>query len=117
MVVKQFEEKSINKAQFLSYCRPSLKATLEMEFELFDSPTDGITSLNFSKYSPDLLLCSSWDKNVRLYNSKLNQLVANFHHKAPVLDCCFATDSVGYSGGMEKKLRAYKYFNLKESTL
>ncbi|KAL4350536.1 hypothetical protein AHAS_Ahas10G0151800 [Arachis hypogaea] len=64
--------------------------------ELSDPPSDGISNLRFSNHS-DLLLVSSWDKSVCLYDASANVLKAEFMHGGPVLICCFHDDSSDFS--------------------
>jgi len=45
------------------------QASAALEHELTSPPTDGITNVVFANHS-DLLLVSSWDKGVRLYDVK-----------------------------------------------
>jgi len=59
------------------------------EFQLKNPPTDGITAVKFGPNSSQLLLTSSWDTSVRLYDVVANHLRMKYNHPAPVLDCCF----------------------------
>jgi cell cycle arrest protein BUB3 len=54
-----------------------------------------------------LLLASSWDTHVRLYDTARNDLRATFTHQAAVLDCCFAADESGtaYSGSVDCRVQ------------
>lgn len=84
------------------------------DFEIVENPTDTISSLKFSSIS-NLLLASSWDSNIYLYNiyppSDSNNLCANlcikqiFSH--PQLDSCFEgnTDEYVYVVGLDKDLK------------
>ena len=67
---------------------------LKLEFELEQPPGDGITSVEFcpAPGSP-LLLCSSWDCGLRLYNVQQNQLKARINH--PVLQQLYSDGSDG----------------------
>ena len=40
----------------------SILHPIMLEFELRDPPKDGVSSLNFSQFSNNLLLSTSWDK-------------------------------------------------------
>eukprot|EP00462_Mataza_sp_D1_P026224 CAMPEP_0175145434 /NCGR_PEP_ID=MMETSP0087-20121206/14765_1 /TAXON_ID=136419 /ORGANISM="Unknown Unknown, Strain D1" /LENGTH=336 /DNA_ID=CAMNT_0016430173 /DNA_START=20 /DNA_END=1030 /DNA_ORIENTATION=- len=74
------------------------------EHELKDAPTDGVTSNVFAN-SSDLLMVSSWDKGVRLYDARKNVLKHSYEHQAAVLDCAFtADDAKGFSGGLDRTL-------------
>ncbi|RKP08163.1 WD40-repeat-containing domain protein [Thamnocephalis sphaerospora] len=76
------------------------------EFELAGPPTDGITRVAFSRTADPLLIASSWDRHVRLYDVVANQQLARFEHRAPVLDCCFGEDQRhAFSGGLDRRVR------------
>ena len=94
------------------------------EFQLKEAPTDGISSLKFSPknsishHEQNLLLVSSWDSQVRLYDIDDNQLKASYKNKslAAVLDCCFGGDSSHcFSGGLDNTLYAYDFHAQKET--
>lgn len=79
-------------------------AQASLEFELQGPPTDGITAARFAN-TTDLLLASSWDKSVRLYATRSNQLRHTYEHKAAVLDCSFSSDDTkAFSGGLDRDL-------------
>ena len=69
---------------------------LKVEFELEKAPEDGITCVEFcpAPGSP-LLLCSSWDCCLRLYDVQSNQLKANIQH--PVRRASELTPSIHLS--------------------
>ncbi|XP_052163054.1 mitotic checkpoint protein BUB3.2-like [Oryza glaberrima] len=72
--------------------------------ELREPPSDGVSSLRFSKHS-DRLLVSSWDKTVRLYDAEANVPRGAFMHAASVLGCCFHDDSSGFSASADNTVR------------
>ncbi|KAJ1550345.1 mitotic spindle checkpoint protein Bub3 [Nowakowskiella sp. JEL0078] len=74
-------------------------------FELLSAPSDGISSVIFSPEDTSLLLTSSWDKNVRLYNIHTNLLVFSYSHKASVLGCGFEDSIHVFSGGLDRQLK------------
>ncbi|KAJ3387960.1 mitotic spindle checkpoint protein Bub3 [Lobulomyces angularis] len=76
------------------------------EFELVDPPSDGISSVKFSPSDPALLLCTSWDKSLRLYDVKNNSVKFVLNSKNPILNCCFDKLDVnkGYYAGVSRKL-------------
>ena len=67
-------------------------------------PTDGISSVVFGKSiaTARLLLSSSWDGGLRVYDVEEDRLVAEFSRSNPLLDCTFGKDNDGalYSCGM-----------------
>ncbi|KAJ3010504.1 mitotic spindle checkpoint protein Bub3 [Thoreauomyces humboldtii] len=73
--------------------------------ELSNSPTDGISALQFSPTDPTLLLAASWDKKVRLYNVASDQLRTEWTQKSPVLDVCFSSANQCFSVGIDRKLK------------
>ncbi|XP_042418752.1 mitotic checkpoint protein BUB3.1-like [Zingiber officinale] len=84
--------------------------------ELSQPPSDGISNLRFSSHS-DLLLVSSWDRTIRLYDVGENTLKAEFVHAGPVLDCCFHDDSSGFSAGADHSVRRHIFGSGKEDIL
>lgn len=67
-------------------------------------PDDGITQAVFGNAS-DMLLASSWDKSVRLYDARSNAFRYKYEHKGAVMDVCFnEDDSKAFSGGVDKAL-------------
>ncbi|KAF5177567.1 Mitotic checkpoint protein bub3 [Thalictrum thalictroides] len=85
--------------------------------ELSNSPSDGITNLRFSNHSDDLLIVSSWDKSVRLYDARENVLRGEFKKESAVLDCCFHDDSSGFSAGLDATVRRCLFTSGKEDIL
>jgi cell cycle arrest protein BUB3 len=89
--------------------------------ELSNPPSDGIGGLRFAHHS-DMLLVSSWDKGVRLYDTAKvgnaggaaaaavsgavgDQLTYEYKHKGAVLDCAWnGDDSASFAGGLDKQL-------------
>lgn len=69
------------------------------EFTLNSPPTDGISAVKFQPGSSQLLLVSSWDTSVRLYDVQSNTQRMQYNHSAPVLDCVFHDAVHSYSGG------------------
>jgi len=67
------------------------KTTGSSEFLCEPSPSDGITNVVFGHQS-DNLLVSSWDKIVRVYDGRKNELKAKIEQKAALLDCAFSDD-------------------------
>ncbi|KAJ1561497.1 hypothetical protein HK405_003770, partial [Cladochytrium tenue] len=80
--------------------RVSGAVDMASQTELFDPPVDGISSVQFSPTDPNLLLASSWDKTVRLYDVASRQVQFRYAHRAAVLDAAFVSDSLVCSGGM-----------------
>ncbi|TGO65786.1 hypothetical protein BCON_0001g01020 [Botryotinia convoluta] len=81
-----------------------------VQYELSEPPTDAVSSLQYSPYTPTRLLISSWDKKVYLYNtenvSEGGQLMRTYKHRAPVLDVCFGKDeSEAFSAGMDWQVK------------
>lgn len=50
----------------------------ENEFELEQTPDDGITSLRFSPFNNELLIVSSWDKVWRSIQFKFTFLITSY---------------------------------------
>ena len=81
----------------------------DLGLELSSPPTDGVTSLRFGGDS-GLLLATSWDAGVRLYDadpvSGSSSLRQHFTTPGPVFDACFAAggDTAIVSGGLSKSV-------------
>ncbi|KAG0227212.1 hypothetical protein BGW42_003103 [Actinomortierella wolfii] len=82
---------------------------MSTEYELYEPPSDGISSVVFHPSKPEILLVSSWDKSVRLYDVSKNQQKSRYDHQAAVLDCCFGEDMNAYSGGLDKVVRMHDF--------
>jgi len=89
----------------------------KQKFELGDPPSDGISNVKFSFSDPSLLLVSSWDKTVRLYDVSKNKMKLKYFHDASILDCCFYNNDQGYSGGLDRKIKTVDFNTGKESIL
>ncbi|CAH1761490.1 6318_t:CDS:2 [Entrophospora sp. SA101] len=77
------------------------------QYELFDPPSDAISSVVFSPTHSNYLIVSSWDKTVKLYDVSENSLRASFDHNAAVLDCCFSDRECVYSAGLDQCVRSF----------
>ncbi|KAF9164001.1 hypothetical protein DFQ27_004032 [Actinomortierella ambigua] len=82
---------------------------MSTEYELYEPPSDGISSVVFHPSKPEILLVSSWDKSVRLYDVSKNQQKSRYDHQAAVLDCCFGEDMNAYSGGLDRTIRMHDF--------
>jgi cell cycle arrest protein BUB3 len=89
-----------------------------LEQKLDNPPVDGITNVVFAAQS-DLLLASSWDKTVRLYDAAKNTMRAKYEQKAGVLDVCFQSDddTKAYCGGIDRNLVMIDLKTGKQTTL
>ena len=77
--------------------------------ELRDSqPDDGVSSLRFALHA-DLLLASSWDCHVRLYDARLGTCRVAFKQRAPVLDAAFVDTEAAVSGGLSGSVRLHHF--------
>ena len=78
------------------------------EYQLKSPPEDGISAVEFCPHSPSLLLVSSWDKTVRLYDVAANTQRAAVSNSLPVLDCAWQDQSRVLSGGLDKAVKMMK---------
>ncbi|OIR58603.1 MAG: mitotic spindle checkpoint protein Bub3 [Amphiamblys sp. WSBS2006] len=62
------------------------KGRMDDRAELKPGARDGITRSVFSTHSPELLYCSSWDKDVRVYDTEKSTLRGHATVGSPVLD-------------------------------
>ena len=69
-----------------SRCAGEMQSAVQTELD--SPPSDGVSSLTFAKHA-DLLLVTSWDCCVRLYDTALNSCRASFKQRMPVLDAAF----------------------------
>uniref|UniRef100_A0A7S0F0I8 Mitotic checkpoint protein BUB3 n=1 Tax=Hanusia phi TaxID=3032 RepID=A0A7S0F0I8_9CRYP len=85
--------------------------------ELADPPQDGISAIQFAP-SHNLLLVSSWNTEVRMYDVLLNAKRAQYNHQAAALDCCWGTDQNRcFSGGVDKCVKTYDFTSETEAVL
>lgn len=76
------------------------------EFALDQPPSDGISQVVWAN-SSDLLLASSWDRTLRLYDVAHNVCRMQVEQAGAVLDCCFdATDTRAFAVGMDQHVTA-----------
>jgi cell cycle arrest protein BUB3 len=86
-------------------------ASLAIQFELSQPPTDAVSSLKFAPNSTTRLLVSSWDRHVYLYDThgaeeQGGKLIEKYEHRAPVLDVCFgADDNEAFTAGMDWQVK------------
>eukprot|EP00727_Mastigamoeba_balamuthi_P002483 m51a1_g12231 putative mitotic checkpoint protein BUB3 (333) ;mRNA; r:78625-79997 len=93
-------------------------AAPKMETELLNPPSDGVSALNFCPGSPELLVASSWDTGVRVYDVAANKLLAHFVNRAAVLDCCWAGGSARVaSAGLDHGVKLYDVATSSETLL
>eukprot|EP00290_Baffinella_frigidus_P057119 CAMPEP_0180360796 /NCGR_PEP_ID=MMETSP0989-20121125/12197_1 /TAXON_ID=697907 /ORGANISM="non described non described, Strain CCMP2293" /LENGTH=302 /DNA_ID=CAMNT_0022352217 /DNA_START=46 /DNA_END=954 /DNA_ORIENTATION=- len=77
--------------------------------ELADPPKDGISAMIFAP-EHNLLLVSSWNTEVRMYDVLMNAKRATYTHKAAVLDCCWGVDQNRcFSGGVDRVVKTYDF--------
>lgn len=98
---------------------------LKMEFELSNPPTDGISNVTFAPiHGSSLLLVSSWDKSVRLYDTSMaasesasGSHLLTYYHSNAVLDCLFTDNHHTFSGGLDRTLQSYDLTAKKQTSL
>ena len=86
--------------------------TAKVEYELSSPPSDGITSVAFAQsFGSPLLLASSWDKSVYLYDvtKDTDSRRSTYSHGRAVLDCCFPELTRAFSGGLEGSLVTFDF--------
>lgn len=82
----------------------------EKQIEL-SHPEDAISAVKFDPTNPDLILVSSWDKTVKLYNLASptpTEPINIYPHPSPVLDVCFGTGKNAgraYTGSLDRGVR------------
>ncbi|CAM9398947.1 unnamed protein product [Chrysoparadoxa australica] len=73
------------------------------EYELQAPPQDGITCVRFAPTS-SLLLASSWDKTVRVYDAVQNEAKSVIEMQLPVLSCAWWSGESCFAGGLSKSV-------------
>jgi len=74
--------------------------------------------VRFSSSEQNLLLVSSWDRFVRLYDTKKNAVRQKIEHKGAVLDCVFGEDEGKcFTAGLDKVLSVIDLRTGKKGTL
>jgi cell cycle arrest protein BUB3 len=83
-----------------------------VQYSLNDPPEDGITKVLFGQKQKikDILLVTSWDGNVRLYDTDKNSLLRKIDMESPILDCCFVNDTHYFTSGVDKKITMFLFF-------
>jgi len=86
-----------------------------LEWELQSSQSDGISALRF--WQDSLLLVSSWDSSVALYEITEGKQKLSYRHRAAVLDVCFSDKFRAFSGGLDRSLKMYEFASGAETIL
>lgn len=78
------------------------------EYRLNQPPTDGISNVTFSsQQGSSLLLASSWDKHVRLYDVSSNIVCYKYQEDSAVLDCAFFGGATAYATTLSGCVSSY----------
>ena len=84
------------------------------EFKLENAPLDSTSALEFTKTkNKNLLIVSSWDKTIKLFDASTNNLLLDSKHSASLLDCCWLNDNhdnTAFCAGLAKTLSMYLVF-------
>lgn len=75
------------------------------QFELVSSPSDGISSLRFSR-SSNQLCAGYWDVGVRIFDADKNVMIQQLDKSRAVLDAVLSNQSC-FAGGLDKNLTQY----------
>lgn len=87
-----------------------------MTTKIAQPPKDCISRVRFGE--PRLLIASSWDGHVRLYDVSSGQLIGIEKHSLAVLDCTFSQDCrLSFSGGLERQVFAFDFQSQKETLI
>ncbi|CAK4082190.1 unnamed protein product [Aphanomyces euteiches] len=78
------------------------------EIQLIPAPSDSISCVRFSPDTSDLLLVSSWDNTLSLYDVPSNRLRLKAEVGNPLLSCTFGPDRTrAFSGGLHGAVAQY----------
>ena len=72
------------------------------EYQLKSPPEDGISAVEFCPTSTNMLLVSSWDRTIRLYEVGKNEQRLAVSSAMPVLDCAWQDQARVLAGGLDK---------------
>ena len=86
------------------------------EFKLDNPPKDCISCLRFSKES-NVLLVSSWDNSVSLYDTDKIKLLSRYFNKSAVLSCDFVDSNIVCLGGLDCEVKLYDFQKKQERLL
>ncbi|MBW0468243.1 hypothetical protein O181_007958 [Austropuccinia psidii MF-1] len=81
------------------------------EIELSGNSSDAISSVKFHPTNADLLLTSSWDKSVKLYDlsgASPKEFLSVYPHPSPVFDVSFGagkSEGKAYTGSLDRGIR------------
>lgn len=75
------------------------------EYQLKSPPDDGISAVEFCPSANNLLLVSSWDRTIRLYDISRNEQRAAVSSSMPVLDCAWQDQARVLAGGLDKTVK------------
>ena len=93
---------------------------LKSEIRMANPPNDGITRVVFAPISQSpLLLVSSWDTGVRLYDvsSPEGSMRSMYSHQFPVLDCTMVDTARSFSAGLDRCLKTFDFQVSREDVL
>ncbi|KAL8157322.1 hypothetical protein AgCh_002137 [Apium graveolens] len=77
---------------------------------------DAISRIQFAPISNNLLI-SSWDSNLRLYDTEGCNLRAQARTEAPILDCCFQDESFALTASADCAIKRYDFNSGHEFTV
>ncbi len=93
----------------------------ENEREIVSPPSDGITAVRFGVWSDSMILVSSWDSTVRLYDvgvqTGMSSVRAKMLEGAPLLDCTFVSGGSALSAGLDGLVRSHELGTAHSSVL
>lgn len=75
---------------------------------LGNAPSDGITAVRFAR-DAELLLASSWDSTLRLYDVLGENCLTQLKLSSPILDCNFRDSCLAYSGGLDGQVLSHDF--------
>ena len=75
------------------------------EYQLKSPPEDGISAVEFCPSQNSMLLVSSWDRTIRLYDVAKNEQRLAVSNSMPVLDCAWQDQARVLAGGLDKTLK------------
>lgn len=83
------------------------------EFKLKNPPEDAISAVKFVPGNSPLLLVSSWDSTVRLYDTNTNLMKHRYsHNQRPVLDCAIKVSANKIRPSAYALLRIIAYLSI-----
>ncbi|ORX42322.1 WD40 repeat-like protein [Hesseltinella vesiculosa] len=89
----------------------------EFPIQVDQPPRDGITNMHYHPTDPNLLIVSSWDQTLRVYDTATGNAKDTCTFNSPVMDCGFMDKYHVVTGGLDGSVNVVDMNNKKQTTL